>query len=44
MDKDLGNKLTESAKNGEIENILEILNKDANIVNYADYLVVLILF
>jgi len=43
MDKDLGNKLIVSAVNGKIENILEILNKDANIVNYADE-VVLIFF
>ena len=43
MDKYLGNKLLESARNGKIENILEILNKDANIVNYADK-VVLIFF
>ena len=43
MDEDLGNKLIESARNGEIENLLEILNKDANIVNYADE-VVLIFF
>jgi len=43
MDKDLGNKLIESAENGKIENLLEILNKDANIVNYADK-VVLIFF
>ena len=43
MDKDLGNKLIESAKNGKIENLLEILNKDANIVNYANE-VVLIFF
>ena len=43
MDKDLGNKLIETAKNGKIENILEILNKDANIVNYANK-VVLIFF
>ena len=43
MDKDLGNKLIESANRGEIENLLEILNKDANIVNYADK-VVLIFF
>ena len=43
MDEDLGNKLLESAGNGKIENLLEILNKDANIVNYADK-VVLIFF
>ena len=43
MDKYLGNKLIESARNGKIENILEILNKDANIVNYANE-VVLIFF
>ena len=29
----IGKKLIESAQNGEKENILEILNKDANIVN-----------
>ncbi len=44
MDEDLGNKLIESARNGESENILEILNKDANIVNYANEEVVLIFF
>ena len=43
MDEDLGKKLLESARNGRIENLLEILNKDANIVNYADG-VVLIFF
>ena len=43
MDEDLGNKLLESAKNCKIENLLEILNKDANIVNYANE-VVLIFF
>ena len=43
MDEDLGNKLIESAENGKIENILEILNKDANILNYSDG-VVLIFF
>jgi len=43
MDEDLGNKLLESAENGKIENLLEILDKDANIVNYADK-VVLIFF
>ena len=43
MDEDLGNKLIGSAERGEIENLLEILNKDANIVNYADK-VVLIFF
>ena len=43
MDEDLGIKLIESAENGKIENLLEILNKDANIVNYADE-VVLIFF
>ena len=43
MDEDLGNKLIESVKNGKIENLLEILNKDANIVNYANQ-VVLIFF
>ena len=43
MDEDLGYKLIESAKYGEIKNLLEILNKDANIVNYADK-VVLIFF
>ena len=43
MDKYLGNKLLESAENGEIGNLLEILNKDANIVNYANE-VVLIFF
>jgi hypothetical protein len=43
MDEDLGNKLIVSAWNDNIENILEILNKDANIVNYADE-VVLIFF
>ena len=43
MDEDLGYKLIESARNGEIENLLEILIKDANIVNYADE-VVLIFF
>ena len=44
MDKYLGNKLIKSAENGEIENILEILNKDASIVNYANEEVVLIFF
>ena len=44
MDKDLGNKLLTSAIRGEIENLLEILNKDANIVNYANAWVVLIFF
>ena len=43
MDEGLGNKLIRSANRGEIENLLEILNKDANIVNYADE-VVLIFF
>ena len=43
MDEYLGNKFIDSAKNGEIENLLEILNQDANIVNYADK-VVLIFF
>ena len=43
MDEDLGYELIESARNGKIENLLEILNKDANIVNYADE-VVLIFF
>ena len=43
MDGDLGNKLLESAENGKIENLLEILNKDARIVNYANK-VVLIFF
>ena len=43
MDEYLGEKIIDSAKNGEIENLLEILNKDANIVNYADE-VVLIFF
>jgi hypothetical protein len=42
MDEDLGNELIESARNGKIENLLEILNKDANIVNYATDEVVLI--
>ncbi len=41
MVKDLGNKLLESAENGEIENLLEILNKDANIVNYANEVVLI---
>ena len=40
---DLGNKLIDSAENGEIGNLLEILNKDATIVNYANE-VVLIFF
>ena len=39
----LGNQLIESAQYGEIEYIQEILNKDANIVNYFDE-VVLIFF
>ena len=39
----LRDKLLDSAENGKIENLLEILNKDANIVNYAN-LVVLIFF
>ena len=43
MGEDLGNNLLESAKNGKIENLLEILNKDGNIVNYANE-VVLIFF
>ena len=43
MDKNLGNKLIESAQNGDIENLKKIFNKDANIVNYADE-VVLIFF
>ena len=43
MDKGLGDKLLESANRGEIEDLLEILNKDANIVNYANE-VVLIFF
>jgi len=44
MDKGLGNKLIESARNGTTEDLLEILNKDANIVNYANNWVVLIFF
>ena len=40
---DLGKKLLESAKYGKIGNLLEILNKDASIVNYANW-VVLIFF
>ena len=44
MDEDLGNKLIENAKNGKIENLLEILYKDANIVNYANASVVLMFF
>ena len=43
MDKGLGNKLIESAGNGKIENLLEILNEDANLVNYANQ-VILIFF
>jgi hypothetical protein len=43
MDKGLGNKLIVSAENGKIEDLLEILNKDANIVNYVNE-VVLIFF
>jgi len=35
----LGNQLIESAQYGEIEYIQEILNKDANIVNYANKVV-----
>ena len=34
MGKGLGNKLIESAKNGEIEKLRRILNQNANIVNY----------
>ena len=44
MDEDLENKLFESAENGEVANILEILNKDASMVNYANEEVVLIFF
>ena len=44
MDEDLGNKLIESARFGKIENLRKILNKDANIVNYANEEVVLIFF
>ena len=40
---DLGYKLIQSAKNGKIENLLEILNKDANIVNYANEVVMIFL-
>ena len=36
-------KLIESALNGNIENLIEILNRDANLVNYANE-VVLIFF
>ena len=43
MDEYLGDKLMDSAENGKIGNLLEIFNKDANIVNYANK-VVLIFF
>ena len=46
MDEYLGtsrNTLIESADKGDIKKLLEILNKDANIVNYADEVVLKLL-
>ena len=43
MEKGLGEKLIKNAWNGRIEYLLDILNKDANIVDYTDE-VVLIFF
>jgi hypothetical protein len=36
MNKSLGDNLIASARKGELGNITEILNKDANLVNYTD--------
>ena len=39
MNRDLGDKLLRSAKNGEIEKLIEILNENSNIVNYTNRVV-----
>ena len=43
MGKGLGYNCLKNAKNGEIESLLKILNIDANLVNYANQ-VILIFF
>ena len=43
MNRVLGEKLLESARHGQLEEIKAILNKDPNLLNYTDE-VVLILF
>jgi hypothetical protein len=43
MDRNIGEELIQSARNGQIGNLIEILDKNAGIVNYADDRVALIL-
>ena len=44
MDKDLGDILLKSAIYGDINKVLQILNKDASLVNYADEVVSIFFF
>jgi restriction endonuclease S subunit len=42
MDRNIGEKLIQSAGNGQIGNLIEILDKNAGIVNYADEVVLIL--
>ena len=42
MDRNIGEELIESAINGQIGNLIEILDKNAAIVNYTDKVVLIL--
>jgi restriction endonuclease S subunit len=42
MDRNIGEELIQSARNGQIGNLIEILDKNAGIVNYANSVVLIL--